>query len=195
MRGLNQTGISNEKYDVISEPGAMFLHSMTYSGHPAAAAAALANIKILESEKIPQQVQTTGKLFENALRGLTDLEIVGEVRGSQFMMGIGLDTTSRNPNYDIPYSTLNVGKLNGGTALDIVPNHCEMDFEIRNIANDDPAKLLDQVRYRATQLVETARQMAQGHKSDEYVEIEQLRRCDAMLEKLVHHLQSGVLSH
>ena len=66
----------------------MFLHGMTYSGHPAAAAAALANIEILESENIPQRVQTTGKIFENALRGLTDLEIVGEVRGSHFMMGI-----------------------------------------------------------------------------------------------------------
>ena len=85
---LSATIISDEIYDVICEPGAMFLHGMTYSGHPAAAAAGLANIEILEREQIPQQVQTTGKLFENALRGLIDLEIVGEVRGSHFMMGI-----------------------------------------------------------------------------------------------------------
>ena len=85
---LAATIISDEIYDVISEPGAKFLHGMTYSGHPAAAAAALANIEILESEKIPQQVQTTGKYFENTLKGLSDMDIVGEVRGSHFMMGI-----------------------------------------------------------------------------------------------------------
>jgi adenosylmethionine-8-amino-7-oxononanoate aminotransferase len=85
---LSATIISDEIYEVISEPGAMFLHGMTYSGHPAAAAAALANIDILEREKIPQNVRVTGKVFENALRGLTDLDIVGEVRGSHFMMGI-----------------------------------------------------------------------------------------------------------
>ena len=85
---LSATIISDDIYDVISEPGAMFLHGMTYSGHPAAAAAALANIDILEREKIPQRVQTTGKVFENALRGLIDLDIVGDVRGSHFMMGI-----------------------------------------------------------------------------------------------------------
>jgi adenosylmethionine-8-amino-7-oxononanoate aminotransferase len=85
---LSATIISDEIYEVISEPGAMFLHGMTYSGHPAAAAAALANIDILEREKIPQNVRVTGKIFENALRGLTDLDIVGEVRGSHFMMGI-----------------------------------------------------------------------------------------------------------
>ena len=85
---LAATIISDEIYDVISEPGAKFLHGMTYSGHPAAAAAALANIEILEAEKIPEQVQTTGKYFENTLKGLSDLDIVGEVRGSHFMMGI-----------------------------------------------------------------------------------------------------------
>jgi len=85
---LAATIISDEIYDVISEPGAMFLHGMTYSGHPAAAAAALANIDILERDEIPERVQHTGKVFENALRGLQDTAIVGEVRGSHFMMGI-----------------------------------------------------------------------------------------------------------
>ena len=85
---LSATIVSDEIYEVISEPGAMFLHGMTYSGHPAAAAAALANIEILEREKIPQNVQTTGKIFEQALQSLSDLDIVGDVRGSHFMMGV-----------------------------------------------------------------------------------------------------------
>lgn len=85
---MSATIISDEIHEVISEPGAMFLHGMTYSGHPAAAAAALANIALMERDKLPEQVRTTGKVFENALRGLADLDIVGEVRGSHFMVGI-----------------------------------------------------------------------------------------------------------
>ncbi len=85
---LSATIISSEIHDVISGPEAMFLHGMTYSGHPAAAAAGLANIDILERERIPERVQTTGKVFEAALRGLEDMTMVGEVRGSHFMMGI-----------------------------------------------------------------------------------------------------------
>ncbi|MDQ2095906.1 aminotransferase class III-fold pyridoxal phosphate-dependent enzyme [Rhodalgimonas zhirmunskyi] len=85
---LSATIISSEIHEVISRPEAMFLHGMTYSGHPAAAAAGLANIAILENEGIPARVQTTGKLFENTLRGLGDMAMVGEVRGSHFMMGI-----------------------------------------------------------------------------------------------------------
>lgn len=85
---LSATIISDEIYDVISGKDAVFLHGMTYSGHPAAAAAGLANINLMEREKIPQNVQITGKIFEKTLRDLGDLEIVGDVRGSHFMMGI-----------------------------------------------------------------------------------------------------------
>lgn len=85
---LSATIVSDEIHDVISGPDGMFLHGMTYSGHPAAAAAGLANIAIMEREEIPQRVRTTGAYFEEKLRGLSDIEIVGEVRGSHFMMGI-----------------------------------------------------------------------------------------------------------
>ena len=85
---MSATIISEEIFEVMSAQGAMFLHGMTYSGHPACAAAALANIAIMEREAIPARVQVTGKKFENDLRGLEDLEIVGQVRGSHFMMGL-----------------------------------------------------------------------------------------------------------
>ena len=36
-------------------------------------------------------------------------------------------------NFDPPYSTINVGKISGGIALNIVPKTCEIEFEIRNL--------------------------------------------------------------
>ena len=33
--------------------------------------------------------------------------------------------------------------------------------------------------------------MAQGHKPDEFVSVEQMRRCDAMLDALLLHLRGG----
>ncbi len=85
---LSATIVSDEIHEVISGPGGKFLHGMTYSGHPAAAAAGLANIAIMEREQIPQRVKVTGAYFEKKLRGLEDIDLVGEVRGSHFMMGI-----------------------------------------------------------------------------------------------------------
>ena len=96
---LSATILSDEIHEVISDKGGTFLHGMTYSGHPAAAAAGLANIALMEREQIPQTVRVTGKQFEANLRKLADLDIVGEVRGSHFMMGIEFvrDKDARTP--------------------------------------------------------------------------------------------------
>jgi len=85
---LAATLISDEIHDVISEEGARFLHGMTYSGHPACCAAALANIALLENESILEHVQQHGPEFMQSLRGLASLPMVGDVRGSHFMAGI-----------------------------------------------------------------------------------------------------------
>ena len=85
---ISATFFSDEIHDVISAEGNRFLHGMTYSGHPACCAAALANLDILENESVCQHVQELGPVFEEKLRALTDLDIVGDVRGSHFMMGL-----------------------------------------------------------------------------------------------------------
>ncbi len=51
----------------------------------------------------------------------------------------------RDDDYDVPYTTLHVGTISGGVALNIVPNHSEFMFEIRNLAGDAPEAILAQV--------------------------------------------------
>jgi adenosylmethionine-8-amino-7-oxononanoate aminotransferase len=86
---LSATILSDEFYDVISVPqaeGAMFTHGFTYSGHPVCCAAGLKNIEILERENICGHIREVGPYFEEQLGTLRDLPIVGDVRGSHFMM-------------------------------------------------------------------------------------------------------------
>jgi len=62
-------------------------------------------------------------------------------------------TGLRDPDYDVPYTTLHAGVIKGGTALNIVPDQCEMLFEIRNIAGDDPKTIMNQFFDRAEAIV------------------------------------------
>lgn len=39
-------------------------------------------------------------------------------------------------HYDIPYSTVHAGRMQGGTALNIVPDRAELDFEFRHLPAD-----------------------------------------------------------
>jgi len=161
---------------------------------------------------------------------------------------------ARDGDYDISYTTVHVGKINAGVALNIVPNLCQIDFEIRNVAADDPEVILRHLRAEAARIAAEASfqapeaaididimnsypgldtpasseavafvksltgangtikvaygtegglfsrdlgtptvvcgpgSMAQGHKPDEYVSIEQMRRCDELLDRLLERL-------
>ena len=48
--------------------------------------------------------------------------------------------------YTVPYTTLHVGVIHGGTVLNIVPSRCELELEIRNLPADDPAAIVAALR-------------------------------------------------
>ncbi|MEM9207557.1 MAG: acetylornithine deacetylase [Pseudomonadota bacterium] len=51
----------------------------------------------------------------------------------------------RDPLFDIPHSTGHTGTIQGGAALNIVPEYCRFEFEFRTIASDDYGQLISEV--------------------------------------------------
>ena len=51
----------------------------------------------------------------------------------------------QDSGYDIPYTTVHVGKIAGGTALNIVPNSCVVDYEIRHLAQDNSQLIQEKI--------------------------------------------------
>jgi len=164
----------------------------------------------------------------------------------------------RDGDYDVPYTTLHAGKMQGGVQVNIVPNLCTLDFEIRNLAGDDPQVLIDRLRAEADRITTPLKaafpeaaitidrlwdypglgtptsapvvrfvksltgangtmkvafgtegglfstrlgiptvicgpgSMAQGHKPDEWISVEQIARCDALLAALLDRLEAGL---
>jgi acetylornithine deacetylase len=54
-------------------------------------------------------------------------------------------TGPRNPHFEPPFSTLQVGKIEGGEALNIIPAFASAEIEARAIAEADPLDLLKPV--------------------------------------------------
>ncbi|RMR05098.1 Acetylornithine deacetylase [Pseudomonas caricapapayae] len=84
-------------------------------------------------------------------------DFIAELRKSQQRIE---QQGARDEGYDIPYSTVHIGRIDGGKALNIVPNLCTMEFEYRNLPGDHPDLLLEQLRERAEVLVREARQLS-----------------------------------
>lgn len=188
----------------------------------------------------------------NALHLATDF--VSAVRDIQARVAA---SGQSDADYDVPYTTLHVGKLHGGVQVNIVPNIAVVDFEIRSLASEDTDALIAELNAAAEAIVAPLRaefpeaeirierlwdypglgtpsdagvvnfvkaltgangtikvafgtegglfdarlgiptvicgpgSMAQGHKPDEYVTIEQPERCEAMLAALIGRCEAG----
>lgn len=189
----------------------------------------------------------------NALHLAADF--LGAVRRVQAEVA---ETGLRDGDYDVPYTTLHVGKMAGGVQVNIVPNQAVLDFEIRSLAGEDVAGLIARLEAEAEAIVAPLRDrfpeaeirverlwdypglgtapdaevvrfvkgltgangtikvafgtegglfhdrlgvptvicgpgsMAQGHKPDEFVTVEQIERCRGMLAALVDRLEAGI---
>ena len=166
--------------------------------------------------------------------------------------------SSGDSGYEIPYTTIHAARIAGGDAPNIVPAHSEVNFEIRNIARDDPAEIIAGLEAEVGRLVSSARDLAseadisfrilndypgldtppddpaslfvqslvgqqvsdkvafgtegglfardlgtptvicgpgsmdQGHKPDEYIDADQIGRCEQMMFRLVGRLEEGI---
>jgi putrescine---pyruvate transaminase len=81
-----------------TDPAFLLRHGFTYSGHPTAAAAALANLDIIEREALLARAVTMGARLEAGLRALADDGAVASVRGEVAVWAValpeGIDATA-----------------------------------------------------------------------------------------------------
>jgi acetylornithine deacetylase len=210
--------------------------------------------------KVALRATCTGREGHSALAPLAlnalhlAADFLGAVRGLQAELAV---TGLRDGDYDVPYTTLHVGKMSGGVQVNIVPNQAVLDFEIRSLAGEDVPALIARMEAAAEAITAPLRaefpeaaigverlwdypglgtpsdagvvnfvkgltgangtikvafgtegglfdqrlgiptvicgpgSMAQGHKPDEFVTIEQLERCEAMLAALIGRLEVG----
>ncbi|SUD90111.1 acetylornithine deacetylase [Psychrobacter phenylpyruvicus] len=166
-----------------------------------------------------------------------------------------VESDQTDPLFDVPYSTLSIGTIQGGTATNIVPNFCEFTFDYRNLPTMGNADILPAIKQKIGELNQQMQQVdvntgieieqlesvpamtdsesealqqliaglvscsarhkvayateggqftnagiptvicgpgsiEQAHKANEFVELEQLAKCDVFLDKLLGSLQS-----
>ena len=64
----------------------------------------------------------------------------------------------QNAAFDPPFATVQTGVMSGGKALNIVPQQCSFDFEVRSLPTQDPWQVAHQLRLYAEQTLLPAMQ-------------------------------------
>ncbi|SIN84449.1 aminotransferase [Vannielia litorea] len=80
--------------------GKGFTSGFTYSGHPVACAAAMANLDIFERDGLLEHVRRIAPYFERALRSLSDIPVISDIRVMGLMAGIECELDPANPDED-----------------------------------------------------------------------------------------------
>jgi len=96
-----------------------------------------------------------------APQGVNAIEYAVKVINRLSALGEGL-SHRQDPRFSPSFSTVQVGVINGGSALNIVPQSCQFDFEIRHLPDVSVDETIDRLRqYVRDELIGTMRQVAQ----------------------------------
>ena len=101
--------------------------------------------------------------------------------------------TSRADNdnlFDVPYSTLSVGTIQGGTATNIVPNLCEFTFDYRNLPHMTQDDILAPIQAKVAEL----NAQMQARAADTGIELQQLESVPAMTDNTNDELQQLIVA-
>ena len=102
------------------------------------------------------KAQITGQAGHSALapRFVSALHIAVDYVAALRALQEGLEQNgSRDDSYDVPYSTIHVGQMRSGSALNIVPDSAEMLFEFRHLAEDNPDCLAHRITEAADAVI------------------------------------------
>ncbi len=114
----------------------IFRHGYTYSGHAAACAVALANLDLIEAERLVERVRELEPVLEAALRPLEEHALVSEVRTIGLLGGVEL--TLEGLADRVAEEALRRGVLVRalrGEALQISPPFVVSEQQLRTIAD------------------------------------------------------------
>lgn len=98
--------------------------------------------------KLAQRVSITGLEAHSSLPniGVNAIEYAAEL--IVFIRQVANKLKENGPyedGFDVTYTTIQTGTINGGVALNIIPNHCEFKVEIRNIPKQNAQPILDEI--------------------------------------------------
>ena len=106
--------------------------------------------------KVNAAVFIKGKEAHSALttKGLNSIYMASElIQGIQNIQNNLMNNSEHDNDFEVPYTTLQVGKIEGGVAVNIVPSSSTFLFEIRNTVKDNPDLIIRDIEKLSEKIV------------------------------------------
>jgi len=113
--------------------------------------------------KVAYRITVTGRTGHSALPHRAANAVLAGARVATLLGDLAAETArsaKRNDAFDPPYTTIHVGSLHGGSALNLVPDRAVLEYEIRNIPDNNIPALLKHIEAGIAAERETLRRSA-----------------------------------
>jgi acetylornithine deacetylase len=108
------------------------------------------SMSVVDSHKGPVRwhVEIKGRAAHSSMapRGVNAITAAGKLLRELAEIERELKLRPQEPRFDPPYATLQVTRIEGGTATNIVPVSCRLDFDVRAIPGVDIAAIDRRIR-------------------------------------------------
>lgn len=123
------------------------------------------SMKVVDAHKGPVrwQVDVLGRAVHSSMAhlGVNAITYAAHLIGELERLSAELKITTRNERFDPPYATLQVTRIDGGTASNIIPVSCRFGFDVRAMPGTDIDAIERRVRnYAETQCLPEMRAVA-----------------------------------
>jgi acetylornithine deacetylase len=108
------------------------------------------SMEVVDAHKGPVRwhVEVKGRAAHSSMAplGVNSITVAGKILGELARIEEELKAAPRDERFDPPYATLQVTRIAGGTATNIVPVSCGLDFDIRALPGVDTAAIERRIR-------------------------------------------------
>ncbi|WP_158895563.1 MULTISPECIES: acetylornithine deacetylase [unclassified Pseudomonas] len=135
--------------------------------------------------KVAMRCQVHGAACHSAYapQGVNAVEYAARLIVELGRLGEALKTAERqDPRFDPPFSTVQTGLIGGGQALNIVPQDCTFDFEIRALPAQDPYQVIHQLQAHAEATLLPAMRAISGQSAIRFTELSSYPGLDTAIE-------------
>jgi acetylornithine deacetylase len=103
------------------------------------------SMRVIDAHKRIDSYRTrvTGREAHSSMPeiGVNAIAAASALIGELQRLGADIAARQNDPRFEPPFSTVSVGTIKGGTAPNIVPKHCEFQWQVRSLPSAAPAEV------------------------------------------------------
>jgi acetylornithine deacetylase len=104
-------------------------------------------VAVKHKGKTAERIHLTGRAAHSSLAptGVNAVAYAGRLIGELLALQDEIAAEERDAAFTVPYATIGIGPIAGGVSMNIVPDSCRLDVEVRSLPGQNPVEIMARI--------------------------------------------------